>query len=103
MRNGNALVFQFLSMMAAIGMLWLAFSVFAFLLPVILVFVLAVCAVRFWRIRQLQRAFMKNAEELFSGCGGSQRKAQGNGRNKPEIIDVEYEIINDDYKSNKSE
>ena len=90
---------------AAAGSLWISLYLFAFLLPVILILFLAGYGARAWRLWQLNKILSQNAGDLFKRrTASSASKKSGSAHHQgPEIIDVEYEILDDGYKSNKSE
>lgn len=58
-----------------------------------------------WRLWQLNKILSQNAGDLFKRrTASSASKKSGPAHHQgPEIIDVEYEILDDGYKSNKSE
>lgn len=98
MRNADN-IFSGLVYVFVIGAaLVLSVYVFAFLLPFVLVLIAAAVlynAARYWYFR---RKILKGAEELMkqTPCPRRSKKAK-------EIIDVEYEVVDENYKSNKSE
>ncbi len=94
------LMFQMFWGIAAIGIVWLTLSLFAFLLPFVLVLMLFAFGLKMWRMHQLKKIFEAQNDAFFETDG----KKTSSGRKKAgDIIDVEYEIIRDDYKTNKSE
>ncbi len=98
MRNIDGL-FSWL-LLAGIGAAAIVFSVyvFAFLLPFVLLFlgvsVLANLA-RYWYARY----HVKKRVESFSRQGRSRQRPESAGT----VIDVEYEVVDDGYKSKRSE
>lgn len=74
------------------GGIWLTLSLFAFMLPVVLFFLITAYALRYWRFYKIKK--LLDETEAFSHIYSSSKKSQ----TKADVIDAEYEILDDNKK-----
>lgn len=74
------------------GGIWLTLSLFAFMLPVVLFFLITAFALRYWRFYKIKK--LLNESDLFTRVYSTSQKSQ----KKSDVIDAEYEILDDNKK-----
>lgn len=95
MGNSNNVLSWLLGVIVLGGALILSIYVFAFLLPFVLVLILATILLNFGRYCYFKYKIMQNTAEIINPEKGKK------DNNKNKVIDVEYEIVDDGKNSNK--